>query len=120
MERKIEKSMNVIDRDTSSMGSAIHIRFYPLVIEEGKGSYVTDVDGNKYLDLVGGASVAATGHCHPKVVAAIKHQADKLIHNCFTLSSNELAVNLAETLIKLTPGDFPKKGFVWTVWCRCE
>jgi len=109
MERKLEKSMKVIDRDTSSMGSAIHVRFYPLVIEEGKGSYVTDVDGNKYLDLVGGASVAATGHCHPKVVAAIKHQTDKLIHNCFSLSSNEVAVNLAETLIKLTPGDFPKK-----------
>ena len=96
MARELKNSMEVIKRDTNSIGSAMHVRFYPLVIEEGKGSFVTDIDGNRYLDLVGGAAVAVTGHCHPKVIAAIKQQADKLIHNCFTLSSNEATVDLAE------------------------
>lgn len=109
MEQKLKRSLGVIERDMASLGSAMHIRFYPLVVEEGRGSFVTDVDGNRYLDLVGGAAVAVTGHCHPKIVAAIKQQADKLIHNCFVLSSNKVTVDLAETLIRLTPGDFPKK-----------
>lgn len=109
MTRELKNSMEVIRRDTNSIGSAMKIRFYPLVIEEGKGSFVTDLDGNKYLDLVGGGSVAITGHCHPKVVAAIKQQADKLIHNCFVESSNKVTVDLAERLKELTPGDFSKK-----------
>jgi len=110
MEQKVKKSLEVIERETAALGSAAAFtRSYPLVAEEGKGSYITDVDGNRYLDLGGGAAVTAVGHCHPEVVASIKRQADKLIHNCFSETSNEVTVNLAETLIKLTPGDFAKK-----------
>jgi 4-aminobutyrate aminotransferase/(S)-3-amino-2-methylpropionate transaminase len=50
------------------------------------------------------------GHNHPKVVAAIKNQADKLIHTCFMVNPYEPAVRLAEKLCQITPGDFPKRA----------
>jgi predicted acetylornithine/succinylornithine family transaminase len=53
----------------------------PLVIERGEGAYVWDATGRRYLDLVsGGRAVTALGHCHPKVTAAIREQAGRLVH----------------------------------------
>jgi len=51
----------------------------PIAIEKGKGVYVYDTSGKKYLDLYGGHAVALTGHCHPEVVKAVKDQLDKLV-----------------------------------------
>jgi len=53
-------------------------RAYPLVAESGDGYVVTDVDGNRFLDFAAGIAVAATGHSHPAVVAAITAQAEQL------------------------------------------
>lgn len=50
------------------------------VIVRGKGSYIYDADGNEILDMFPGWAVSGIGHCHPKVVAAIKSQAEKLLH----------------------------------------
>ena len=54
----------------------------PLALEivKAEGVYLYDVAGKKYLDLIGGISVCNTGHCHPKVVEAIKKQADEYLH----------------------------------------
>jgi acetylornithine/N-succinyldiaminopimelate aminotransferase len=54
-------------------------RKFPITLGEGRGCFVTDVDGREYLDLYGGHAVAVTGHCHPKVVAAISAQASRLL-----------------------------------------
>lgn len=51
-----------------------------LTLERGEGSYVWDVEGNKYIDAIGGIAVNCIGHCHPKVVKAIRDQAGKLMH----------------------------------------
>lgn len=51
-----------------------------IMIARGSGCTVTDADGKQYLDLVAGIAVCSTGHCHPKVVAAITDQAKELIH----------------------------------------
>ena len=51
-----------------------------LALVRGKGCYVWDADGGKYLDFLGGLAVNGLGHCHPKVVEAIQEQADKLLH----------------------------------------
>lgn len=51
-----------------------------LHITEAKGCYLHDADGRKYLDLIGGISVCNIGHSHPKVITAIKEQADKYLH----------------------------------------
>ncbi len=70
----------------------------PLVLSHGSGCHVWDVDGNRYLDLVGGIAVNALGHGHPALVAAISKQAGEAIHvsNLFT---SEAQIALAERLI---------------------
>lgn len=72
----------------------------PLVLSHGSGCHVWDVDGNRYLDLVGGIAVNALGHGHPALVSAISKQAGEAIHvsNLFT---SEGQIALAERLIEL-------------------
>jgi acetylornithine/N-succinyldiaminopimelate aminotransferase len=53
---------------------------YPLAIARGEGVYVFDVDGRRYLDMVGGLGVNALGHAHPRIVKTIREQADQLLH----------------------------------------
>src|SRR4051794_4238565 len=62
--------------------SLIHV--YPLMVERAAGCMVEDVDGNVFLDCQAGVATASTGHCHPKVAAAIQGQAGRLIHICGT------------------------------------
>ena len=51
----------------------------PLVAESGRGVWLYASDGERYLDLYGGHAVAGVGHCHPRVVAALREQAEKLL-----------------------------------------
>ena len=73
------KGRALIERD-QAVASPSLTRAYPLVAESGAGCVVTDVDGNRFLDFAAGIAVCSTGHSHPKVVAAIKEQADRMIH----------------------------------------
>lgn len=75
---------------------------YALV--RGKGSYVWDADGNKYLDMVSGIAVNNIGHCHPRVVKAIKEQAELLLH-CSNLYWIEPQVQLAKMIVDNSCGD---------------
>jgi 4-aminobutyrate aminotransferase/(S)-3-amino-2-methylpropionate transaminase len=69
---------------------------------------MVDVDGRELIDFAGGIGVNNVGHCHPKVVAAIKDQADKCIHTCFHVAMYASYVELAAKLNELAPGDFDK------------
>jgi acetylornithine aminotransferase len=71
-----------------------------IAIRNGEGSYVWDVEGKKYLDLLGGIAVSVIGHCHPLVVAAITEHASKLLHTS-NLYAHEPALDLAKKLTKL-------------------
>jgi 4-aminobutyrate aminotransferase-like enzyme len=64
-----------------------------VAMERGEGSYVTDVDGNTYVDLIGGIGVNALGHCHPRSVQAIQEQAAKLTVGSFTSEPRAALVN---------------------------
>ncbi|MBW2438962.1 MAG: 4-aminobutyrate--2-oxoglutarate transaminase [Deltaproteobacteria bacterium] len=79
-------------------------------VESARGAILCDVDGNEYIDFAGGIAVMNIGHSHPRVVAAIKAQAEKLTHTCFMVNPYETAVRLAKKLCQITPGDFPKKA----------
>src|SRR4029079_3715951 len=84
---------------------------YPLFVERGSGCVIEDVDGNLFLDFTAGIAVTNTGHCHPEVVAAIKDQAEKLLHMSGTDFYYRPQIDLAEKLAKLAPGPSPKKVF---------
>jgi len=78
-------------------------------VESAQGAILRDVEGKEYIDFAGGIGVMNIGHSHPKVVAAIKAQAEKVTHTCFMVNPNESTVRLAQKLCQITPGDYPKK-----------
>ena len=97
------KARAVMDRD-SAVISPSYTRSYPLVVANGNGAIIEDVDGNRFLDFNAGIAVCSTGHCHPQVVKAIQDQAAKLIHMSGTDFYYENMVELAETLVRLAGG----------------
>ena len=74
---------------------------YPMVISHGEGAYVTDTDGNRYLDFFAGIAVNALGHAHPNLVKAVAEQAAKVIH-CSNLYYTEVQAQLIEKLASLS------------------
>jgi acetylornithine/N-succinyldiaminopimelate aminotransferase len=76
----------------------------PVVLAEGHGVRVRDVDGRAYLDLSAGLAVTSVGHSHPKLVKAIADQAARLMH-VSNLWYNERAIELAEKLVAQTAFD---------------
>jgi 4-aminobutyrate aminotransferase len=105
------KAREIIDRDLRFTAPA-YGRVYPLVVEQGHGCAVEDVDGNLYLDFMAGIAVASTGHAHPKVIEAIEQQARKLLHICGSDFYYEPMVTLVEKLSGLAPGPWAKKVFL--------
>jgi len=83
----------------------------PIFVKRAKGALIEDVEGNEYIDFGGGIGVVNVGHCHEKVVSAIKEQADQYLHTCFHVSMYEPYIELAKQLNEITPGDFAKKTF---------
>ncbi len=79
----------------------------PAIFVKGKGSVLTDIDGKKYLDLFPGWGVSNVGHCHPKVMAAVRDQVSKLIH----ISNNFFGINQARLARELVRAAFPGKVF---------
>jgi 4-aminobutyrate aminotransferase len=95
------KARAMIERDRKVI-SPSYPRSYPFVMDHGKGSEVWDVDGNRFLDFMGGIAVVATGYSHPQVIKAIQQQAEKFIH----ISSDfyhENWVRLGEKLNEIAP-----------------
>ncbi|HEY3168146.1 MAG TPA: acetyl ornithine aminotransferase family protein [Candidatus Binatia bacterium] len=104
------KAKAIIDRDHRYTAPA-YGRVYPLVVKEGRGMVIEDVDGNLFLDFMAGIAVASTGHSHPRVVQAIEAQARKFLHICGSDYYYEPMVDLAEKLSRLAPGTGTKKVF---------
>lgn len=100
----------IIQRDAAVL-SPSYTRGYPLVVERGEGAIIEDVDGNRFLDFNAGIAVTSTGHCHPRVVAAIERQAARLIHMSGTDFYYENMVALAEKLASLAPGGGPRRVY---------
>ena len=70
---------------------------------------IWDVEGKRYIDFAGGIAVTGTGHCNPRVTAAVKSQLDRFSHTCAMVNPYESMVSLAERLNELAPGTGPKK-----------
>ncbi len=84
------------------------VNLTPAFVKEARGALLIGVDGRELIDFAGGIGVMNVGHSHPKVVAAIKAQAERYVHTCFHVVMYEPYVELAARLNELAPGDFPK------------
>jgi acetylornithine/N-succinyldiaminopimelate aminotransferase len=82
----------------------------PIAAERGEGVWIYTSDGEKYLDLYGGHAVAATGHCHPHVVNALREQAGELLFYSNLVYSGARA-RAAEKLVSIAPGELAKAFF---------
>ena len=102
------KAQAIIDRREAAVPSAIRCS-YPVVIERGEGAMIEDVDGNKFLDWIGGVGVLNIGFSQPEVVEAVKEQADKYFHGMFNVVTHEGYVALAEKLGSIAPVKGDKK-----------
>jgi 4-aminobutyrate aminotransferase len=103
------KARAIVERDAKVV-SPSYPREYPFVMSHGRGAEVWDVDGNRFLDFAAGIAVCATGHAHPKVVAAIKDAADQFLH----ISSDfwhERQVRLGERMAEMAPMKEPVMCF---------
>ena len=95
-------------------GLASLVKFMGLETVEvsAQGCYVTDANGDEWLDCLGGPGVFTMGHRHPRIVAALKAQADRMPLSSHLLL-NPIAAELAERLAEITPGDLQ-----WTFLCN--
>lgn len=103
------KARAIIEADAQYVNPAYPRPDFKLVAERGEGVWVTDVDGNLFLDCNAGVAVCSTGHCHPEVVRAIQDQAAQLIHMCGTDYYYSLMPELAKKLDEIVPVERPTR-----------
>jgi len=84
--------------------------YLPIVAAEGRGSTLTDVDGNTFIDFTGGVGCLNVGHANPHVVEAVQEQAARFLHTDFTIIPYEVYVEVAERLLALAPFRTPAKA----------
>ena len=83
--------------------SNVWFKVTDLQVATGRGCRVTTVDGHEYLDFAAGIAVNSTGHCHPKVTAAIAAQAERFVHAQANVFTHDLMEPLAAKLDEITP-----------------
>jgi 4-aminobutyrate aminotransferase/(S)-3-amino-2-methylpropionate transaminase len=103
------RSRAVLERHARVVAAPLAI-YLPVVIEEGRGATVTDVDGNTFIDFTGGVGCLNVGHAHPHVVAAVQEQASRFLHTDYTIVPYEVYVELAERLLARAPFSGPTKA----------
>jgi 4-aminobutyrate aminotransferase len=104
--------MVALNKDTLSYISPVWTRYTPIIAERGEGCYIYDQDGTAYLDFTCGIGVTNTGHCHPRVVEAIRQQAGSLIHGQVNIVFHKPLLALVEELRTIVPPSID--GFFFT------
>lgn len=90
------------------------VNAHPIVISHARGSEVYDVDGKRYLDFVGGIGVLNVGHNHPRVVAAVQAQVERISHMSFQVAAYPGYIELASQLAKLVGGTQDYQSVLFT------
>ncbi|MGI8607537.1 MAG: 4-aminobutyrate--2-oxoglutarate transaminase [Gaiellaceae bacterium] len=96
------RSKEILERKERVVADPLSI-YLPLVIAEGDGATITDVDGNTFIDFAGGVGCMNVGHSNPRVVEAAQEQLARFTHTDFTIVPYENYVRLAERLVALAP-----------------
>ena len=103
------KSREIIDADAQYVTPSYPRPDYKLVADHAQGVWITDPDGNVFLDCNAGVAVCSTGHCHPEIVAALQKQVSELIHLCGTDFYYRHMPDLGRKLDEIVPIDGPTK-----------
>ena len=108
------KAKALLERRNAAVPAALCGGVYPVTIARGEGAMFEDLDGNRFLDWIGGVGVLNIGYSRPEVVEAVRDQAGKYFHTIFNVIAHEGYVELAEKLSALAPvrGDAKKAYFV--------
>lgn len=86
--------------------SPSYVRPYPFVPARGQGAFLEDVDGNLFLDFMAGIAVNTTGYAHPRVLEAVRAQAERFAHVCFSDFTHDPTLTLAERLVERLGGRY--------------
>ncbi len=105
------RSQGVLEDLRRWVSAAVPI-YLPAVIARAEGALLIDVDGNTFIDLVGGVGCLNVGHSHPRVVAAVTDQAARFTHTDFGVAPYDVYVRLARRLCSLAPGSRAKKAIL--------
>jgi 4-aminobutyrate aminotransferase / (S)-3-amino-2-methylpropionate transaminase / 5-aminovalerate transaminase len=103
------RSQEVLARKERVIANPLTI-YLPIVAEDARGSLITDVDGNTFIDFTGGVGCLNVGHAHPHVTAAVQGQAARFLHTDFTMIPYEVYIELAERLLERAPFRGPAKA----------
>ncbi len=109
MDNWAEKDLKYIWHPCSQMKD--YEELPPIVIKKGRGMYLYDIEGNKYLDVISSWWCNLLGHCNPKINYAIKKQVDELEHVIFANFTHTQAIRLCERLTKILPQGLCKFNF---------
>lgn len=107
------KAKAILERRAKAIPSPIRSN-YPCVIKRGEGAMIEDVDGNIFLDWVGGVGVLNIGYSHPELVAAVKEQAGKYFHGMMNIVTHEGYIALAEKMNQIVPVKGKEKNTMFT------
>nr|WP_312579125.1 aspartate aminotransferase family protein [Sedimentibacter sp.] len=107
------KAKEIIERRANAVPNAVKCG-YPCVIERGDGAVFEDVDGNIFLDWIGGVGVLNIGYSRPELIEAVKAQSEKYFHGMMNIVTHEGYVAFAEKMNSIVPvkGDTKKTMFV--------
>ena len=110
MQTTASRTADVLERRRAAVARGIST-LHDIVADSASGAVIRDVEGREFIDFIGGIGVLNLGHAHPRIVAAVKAQAERFTHTSFQIVIYEGYVELAERLCALAPGAFPKKAF---------
>jgi len=85
---------------------------HPITLSHGRNAEVWDTDGKRYIDFVGGIGVLNLGHCHPRIVEAVREQAGKLTHSAFNAVPHEGYARLMDVLARFIPVSYALSGML--------
>ncbi|TWC59310.1 4-aminobutyrate aminotransferase [Pseudomonas sp. SJZ080] len=96
---------------SESISRSINI-VHPVTLNHGRNAEVWDIDGKRYIDFVGGIGVLNLGHCHPRIVEAIREQATRLTHYAFNAAPHVPYLDFMDRLAAFIPVDYPVSGML--------